>query len=92
MYAAITTRYLGPTDRRGSRVVASAGDGRRLTVGWNSALNVEANHRAAALALRNKLKWTGDLVGGWHDNTGLWVFVDGPYAPEREHAPAGGAR
>ena len=82
MYAAITTRYLGPTNFRGSRVVANAGDGRRLILEWESALNVEANHRHAAYALRDKLGWTGELIGGWNDNAGLWVFTDGPYAPE----------
>lgn len=87
MYAAITTRYLGPTDSRSSRIVASAGDGRRLTVQWNSGLNSEQNHRAGALALRNKMGWDGDLVGGWHDDTGLWVFADGPFRTEAPTAP-----
>lgn len=82
MYAAITTKFVGPTNVRGSRVVADAGDKRRLIVSWDHSLNSENNHRAAALALRDKLGWTGDLVGGWHENIGLWVFVDSPYGPK----------
>jgi hypothetical protein len=79
MYAAITTRFVGPTNNRGSRIIANAGDSRRLVVGWDAALNVEGNHRAAANALRDSLGWNGQLVGGWNDTTGLWVFADRPY-------------
>tara|TARA_R110000868_G_scaffold52456_1_gene165687 strand:- start:121 stop:378 length:258 start_codon:yes stop_codon:yes gene_type:complete len=53
---AIVTKYLGPTYRRGSRVKATAQVG-SLTLSWDYALNSDANHRAAALALANKYKW-----------------------------------
>lgn len=44
---AITTTYRGPTDTRGSRILASC-SGRRILVGYESALGVEENHLAAA--------------------------------------------
>lgn len=62
---AITTRYLGPTDHRGARVVARCEAG-RITVPWDHALDIFANHRAAALALARKLGWDGEhYVGMW---------------------------
>lgn len=76
MTTAIITKWLGPTNHRGSRVKASAGWGdyhRTLTVGWNYALGVEANHRNAALALAKKLGWSGPWTGG-EIETG-YVFV-----------------
>lgn len=51
----IITRYLGPTDYRGSRVVATHkrdnGQTWRKVVSWDHALNSEQNHQAAAEAL-----------------------------------------
>lgn len=64
---AIVTKYFGPTDHRGSRIKAVCEAG-SLTVAWDYALDVEANHHAAAVALATKLGWTtewyGDLVTG----------------------------
>jgi hypothetical protein len=75
MYA-ILTKYLGPTDSRGSRVSASFSS-RRLTIVWDDALNVDENHRAAAQAMLKKLShesgieaWAcGELPGGGY----VWV-------------------
>lgn len=53
---AIETRYIGPTNFRGSRVKASAQAG-SITIGWDDALNVDENHDAAAVALVRKLGW-----------------------------------
>mgnify|MGYP003665889078 CR=1 FL=1 len=55
--ASVRTRYHGPTDHRGPRITATsddAGDRRRLTVGTNDALDVDANHVAAAQAWLDK--------------------------------------
>ena len=76
---AITTRYLGATDYHPSRVKARAQAG-SLTVSWDHALDVEANHRLAALALARKLGWDDPRhYGRWHggalpDDTG-YAFV-----------------
>ena len=63
MRQAIVTRYYGPTDHRGSRVIARACAG-SATVPWDHALDCEANHTAAAQALADKLGWKGKLIGG----------------------------
>jgi len=78
---AIVTKFLGPTNVRGSRVKARA-DAGSLTVGWDHRLNPDANHRAAAEALVAKLGWGEDaygaIVGGsLPDNSGYaFVFVN----------------
>jgi hypothetical protein len=59
---AITTRYIGPTNFRGSRVKATC-QARSLTLSWDSALDSEANHDAAAVALVRKLGWDQDCYG-----------------------------
>ena len=53
----ITTKYIGPTNFRGSRVKATTESGISITLGWNDALNSEENHVGAAIALMRKLKW-----------------------------------
>ncbi len=60
-FQAITTKYLGPTNHRGSRVKATC-DAGSLTVSWDYALNVESNHAAAVIALAKELGWSGP----WH--------------------------
>ena len=60
----ITTKYLGPTDHRGSRIVAQSGGGQRLVVPWDDALDIFPNHQRAALALASKLGWAGPWIGG----------------------------
>lgn len=62
---AIVTKYLGPTNFRGSRVVAKC-QAKRISVSWDDALDVDGNHAAAANQLVSELGWTnyGKLVGG----------------------------
>lgn len=56
MRQAIVTKYLGPTNFRGSRVRATASAG-SVTVPWDSSKDAEDNHYAAALALALKFEW-----------------------------------
>ena len=56
MTQAITTKYLGPTNYRGSRIKAQAQAG-TITISWDDALNSEENHTAAAKALMTKFQW-----------------------------------
>lgn len=75
---AITTKYHGPTDRRGSRIIARA-DAGSVQFSYDHSLNVEGNHAAAAATLAAKLGWTdaGELVGGGNaDGSYAWVFVN----------------
>lgn len=75
---AIQTKYTGPTDTRGSRMIATAEGGarpHRLSVPYDHALNIDENHAAAALALKNKMGWKGAMVGGGlPDKSMAWVF------------------
>ncbi len=70
---AIRTRYLGPTDTRGSRLKAAC-QGGTLTLPYPYELEGEQAHRVAAEALRDRLGWSGELVGG-HMDTGDYAFV-----------------
>lgn len=60
---AITTKYHGPSDSRGSRITARC-QARRMTVAWDHSLDLEANHAAAAERLARIMGWAGQWVGG----------------------------
>jgi hypothetical protein len=73
---AITTRYHGPTDTRGSRISATDGDN-RISIPYPYELNTDAGHRKAALALCNKLKWSkcDTLISGGLKTGNVYVFL-----------------
>ena len=74
---AITTRYLGPTNHRGSRVRAECKAG-SVTLQWDDALDSDGNHRMAAEALLRKLGWKEPCYVRWFQGTlsdGRDVFV-----------------
>jgi hypothetical protein len=62
-HQAITTKYLGATNSRGSRIKVTC-EATTVTVPWNNALGVEENHDAAARALIKKLEWYGNWARG----------------------------
>lgn len=77
MRQSIQTRYMGPTNYRGSRVKARSSSGLSLTVSWNDALDTDANHATAAQALARKLKWDGRwIAGGGPDGKGNVYVLD----------------
>ena len=51
-FSSIKTKYIGPTNYRGSRVSVTDDGGfpRRLVVGWDYELDTGGNHAAAAAA------------------------------------------
>lgn len=53
---AIITKYLGPTNTKGSRIKATCAAG-SITKGYDNALDSDENHRAVAEALCKKLGW-----------------------------------
>src|SRR3990167_677762 len=55
---AISTQYHGPTNTRGSRIVARDSDNNRISISYPYELSGEAVHRKAAEALRDKMGWT----------------------------------
>ena len=71
---AILTKYLGPTNVRGSRVKASA-EGVSVTIPYASELNAERAHDEAALALVRKMGWPGTLVRGGRPDMRGYVYV-----------------
>lgn len=78
MRQAIVTKYLGPTDYRGSRIKASAAAGTHTT-GYDSGLNTEENHETAARCLMNKFGWSerNEIIGGQMRNGDYcWVLVE----------------
>ena len=77
---AIITKYIGPSNVRGSRVKATASAG-SVTLHWDDALNSYGNHAAAAKALVKKLKWSGRYVqGGMPQNGYCFVSAEGALA------------
>lgn len=74
----ITTKYLGPTDHHGPRVVASCNAERitvAITVAWDHALGTEENHGVAARMLAEQLNWKGDWCAGRHQGLPGYTFV-----------------
>lgn len=75
MRQAIVTKFLGPTNSRGSRIKATASAG-SIIVPWDYGLGIDDNHRAAAKALADKFGRGGTWIGGgMPDGTGN-VYVD----------------
>lgn len=73
---AITTKYHGPTDTRGSRISASDGDRNRISIPYPYELSGEAVHKAAAVALCEKMGWPTDLIGGGIKSGYAFVFAE----------------
>lgn len=63
MRQAIITKYLGPTNFRGSRIKATAYAG-SVTIDYDAGLSQQRNHDAAARKLAKKFGWHGDWVAG----------------------------
>jgi hypothetical protein len=74
MFAAITTRFHGPTNSRGSRITATSQAG-RLTLPYDHRYNADENHTLAARALAKKLEWRGHWYGGGLPNGRGYAFV-----------------
>ena len=77
---AITTRFHGPTNFKGSRYSATDGDGNRVIVETDFALNSDKNHRRAAELLCAKMGWSGaeTLIEGWTKTGYVYVFNPNP--------------
>ena len=77
MRQSIQTKYIGPTNTRGSRVSATSASGHRLTLEWDDAMNTDDNHKAAAQALARKLDWHGVWACGATPHGCVFVMQDG---------------
>lgn len=79
---AIRTKYVGPTDTRGSRIRVTC-DCKSKFYAWDDALNGAENHYRAAMRLFKELGWDapnkkekGTLVGGSIGNIYYFVTVE----------------
>lgn len=85
---ALITKYLGPTNSRGSRVKASC-EAISITVSWDHALSAPANHEKAAQALVEKCKlqggspWVGSALP---DGRGYAFVAQGQWELARKYA------
>lgn len=77
---AIKTVYHGPTNTRGSRIVASDEDHNRISIPFPYDLDGMDAHAKAAVALCVKMKWEGVLHGGGFKD--CYVFVFAPRKPD----------
>ena len=75
MAKAIITKYVGATDTKPSKFVASDSDGNKVSTTYDYSLTEDANHYKAACELREKMGWTGDLIGGSLKNGYAFVMV-----------------
>jgi len=75
----ITTKYLPPTDHRGSRIKAKRTDhmtgDKTVTVGYDYSLTIEENHEAAADALAEAMGWQGQMAAASTRNGYVFVFT-----------------
>lgn len=69
----ITTRFLGPTDIKGARIVAQC-QAKRIVVDYDYGLSTEGNHINAAYILTERLNWSGELASG-ADYQSNWQHV-----------------
>lgn len=74
----ITTKYLGPTKHKGTRIKATtANGGASITISRNTADCIEDSHRQAVMLLCRKLDWHGEIVEGSTPTGHVYVFTSG---------------
>lgn len=71
---AIVTKYIGPTNTRGSRIKASAAAG-SIMMPRDDSLGIEENHAKAAEMLARKFNWTGRYFQGGMPSDDGYCFV-----------------
>lgn len=72
---AIQTHYVGPTNFRGSRIIAKAEGVKPLTIGYDHAS--DNPHREAAEKLCARQGWQGRLIeGNLPNGDSVFVFAD----------------
>lgn len=71
---AITTKYLGATNFKPSRIKAYAEGGNSVTISYPHELDGQAVFEKAAVALCEKMGWSTELLGGGTDNGYVFVF------------------
>jgi hypothetical protein len=68
---AIQTKYLSPTNYRGSRLKVWHGDSKALTLSWDYSLDTADNHAEAVQAYLAHMGWDGQwIIGALPNGTG----------------------
>jgi len=89
---AITTKYIGPSNTKGSRIKATC-DAGSITIPYPHELSGEEAHAQAAMALCRKLQWTAaegykaDWVCGRSSISGytfVYVIESARYNPTKQ--------
>lgn len=75
MLKAITTKYHGATNTKGSRISARS-DRKTIMRSYDHELSHSCNHRLAACELAAEFKWTGSFVGGSLPTGNGFCFVN----------------
>jgi hypothetical protein len=70
---AITVKYVGPSNVKGARLIATDGDTRMIFPYDHSSSNP---YRDAAIAFCKRMKWTGAYAQGSTKNTDVFVPLD----------------
>lgn len=75
---AIRTRYIGPSNVKGSRIQAKC-EAKTIYVSYDHALNIDENHNAARQALVRLMGWDSPyyapMVSGCFENDYYHVFT-----------------
>lgn len=79
---AILTRYIGPTNTKGSRYKAFTCNGHSVTIHAKPELNSDQNHDEAAKVLCKKMDWQGTLVRGGIEFGYAYCFIRRDYGEE----------
>lgn len=74
---AITTKYHGPTNTKGSRVSATDSDGNKVIVSYDSSLDSENAHAQAVVKLCKNMNWHGALIVGSIKSGYVFVWKKG---------------
>ena len=72
---AIRTRYYGPTNTRGSRIVASDGDHNSISISYPHGLDSDKGHELAAYLLMQKMGWANKIIGGGFRHDMYWTML-----------------
>lgn len=89
---AIHTRYSGPTNTRGSRIIAhrmdwSPSHRTRVMVSYDDSLSSDAAHFAGVKKLCAKFNWHGKLVCGGSDTGLVWVWAPNSLSVRQDEYP-----
>jgi hypothetical protein len=75
-FKVIETKFLSATNTLGQRITAFDGSGNQITIGYPYELSGFKCQRRAAQALADKMKWTGELKGGWTKNGCAFILEE----------------